>query len=83
MAEYGSNEFLLRQISASTGGKFNPNPADVFDAGGRSVPSTMELWPGLLGLAILLNLGELILRKGKGVLAAIRGREEAPARAAA
>ncbi len=82
LAEFGSNEFLLRQVSASTGGKYNPDPKDVFDPGGRSVPSTLELWPGLLGLAILLNLLELILRKGKGVLEAIRGREEPPARAA-
>ena len=28
----------------------------------------MQLWPVLLGLAILLNLVELILRKWKGVL---------------
>ena len=82
LGEFGSNEFLLRQVSASTGGKYNPEPESIFDAAGRSVPSTLELWPGLLGLAILLNLVELILRKGKGVLEAIRGREEPPARAA-
>ena len=28
----------------------------------------MQLWPGLLGLAILLNLAELVLRKWRGVL---------------
>jgi len=39
----------------------------VFDAGGRSIRSTMELWPGLLALAIALNLAELILRKWKGL----------------
>jgi uncharacterized membrane protein len=82
LSDYGSNEFLLRQVAASTGGRFNPDPKAVFDAGGRSVPSTLDLWPGLLGLAILLNLAELILRKGKGVLQAIRGAEENPARAA-
>jgi hypothetical protein len=31
----------------------------------------MELWPGLLGLAVLLNLAELVLRKWKGVLEAL------------
>ncbi|MGH9660489.1 MAG: glutamine amidotransferase, partial [Bryobacteraceae bacterium] len=71
--EYGSNEFLLQQISSATGGRFNPPPRDVFDAGGRSVPSTMRLWPGLLGLAVVLNLVELMLRKGRGVLEALRG----------
>jgi hypothetical protein len=32
----------------------------------------MELWPGLLALALALNLAELILRKWKGVLQALR-----------
>jgi uncharacterized membrane protein len=70
MTDYGSNEFVLRQISAATGGRFNPNPKDVFDPGGRSIPSTMELWPGLLALAVILNLVELVLRKGKSLFAA-------------
>jgi uncharacterized membrane protein len=69
MTDYGSNDFVLRQISAATGGRFNPNPKDVFDAGGRSIPSTMELWPGLLALAVALNLAELIMRKGKSLFA--------------
>jgi hypothetical protein len=37
----------------------------------------MELWPGLLALAILLNLAELIIRKWKGVLEALRPRPQA------
>jgi hypothetical protein len=72
MREYGNNEALLRQVAASTGGRFNPAPREVFDAGGRSIRSTMELWPGLLALAVTLNLAELILRKWKSVLAALR-----------
>ena len=63
MREYGNNEALLRQVAASTDGRFNPAPREVFDAGGRSIRSIMELWPGLLALAIALNLAELILRK--------------------
>ncbi|HLJ51331.1 MAG TPA: VWA domain-containing protein [Bryobacteraceae bacterium] len=61
--DFGSNEFLLRQIASYTGGRFSPSPSQVFDSGGRSIPSLMRLWPGLLGLAILLNLTELFLRK--------------------
>ena len=80
LTEYGSNEFLLRQIAASTGGRYNPDPRDVFDPGGRSVPAAMQLWPGLLALAVALDLAELVLRKGRGVLEALRGR---PAEAAA
>ena len=67
LLDYGSNEFLLREIAEFTGGRFNPPPAQVFDAGGRAEPSTMRLWPGLLGLAIALNLIELLLRKARAV----------------
>jgi Ca-activated chloride channel family protein len=68
MNEYGSDELLLRHVSEFAGGRFQPAPRDVFDAGGRSVASTMRLWPGLLALAILLNLLELIVRKWRGVV---------------
>jgi Mg-chelatase subunit ChlD len=67
LTEYGSNTELLRQIAASTGGRFNPSPREVFDPGGRSIRSMMELWPGLLVLAVALNLAELVMRKWKGV----------------
>jgi Ca-activated chloride channel family protein len=63
LADFGSNEFLLREIAGYTGGRFNPAPGQVFDPGNRAIPSTMRLWPGLLGLAILLNIAELFLRK--------------------
>ena len=68
LSDYGSNELLLRQVSEFTGGRFNPNPKDVFDPAGRSIASTMQLWPGLLVFGLLLNLMELILRKWKGIL---------------
>src|SRR5205814_9290570 len=61
MQEYGNNQQLLRQIAASTGGRYNPRPGDAFDSSGRSIATTMDLWPGLLALAVLLNLIELIL----------------------
>jgi uncharacterized membrane protein/uncharacterized protein YegL len=67
LLDYGSNQFLLREISEFTGGRYNPSPSQVFDAGGRAEPSTMRLWPGLIGLAIALNLVELILRKARAM----------------
>jgi secreted protein with Ig-like and vWFA domain len=76
MQEYGNNEQLLRQIAASTGGRYNPRPGDVFDAAGRTIRTTMELWPGLLALALLLNLVELVLRKWKGLLEALHLKEQ-------
>jgi Ca-activated chloride channel family protein len=80
MLEYGNNEDLLRRIAAATGGRFNPSPRDVFDAGGRGIRRAMDLWPGLLALAIALNLAELALRKWKGIGdAAVRRPQPAPA----
>jgi hypothetical protein len=69
--QFGSNEGLLRRISEYTGGRLNPQPPQVFDAAGRSVPGTMRLWPGLLAIAILFNLVELTLRKWDGIAATL------------
>jgi len=83
MQEYGANEPLLRQVAAATGGRFSPAPAQIFDAAGRTIPSVMQLWPGLLALALLLNLAELVLRKWKGLVDSIRRMRGAPAAAPA
>ena len=72
LREYGNDELLLRRVAEFTGGRFNPRPADVFEAAGKAIPSTLRLWPGLLGLAILLNLAELMLRKWRGVMETLR-----------
>jgi Ca-activated chloride channel family protein len=68
LADYGSNEALLKQVAEFTGGRFQPDPATVFSGGGRSIASSLQLWPGLLGLAVLLSLAELVMRKWKGVM---------------
>jgi Ca-activated chloride channel homolog len=68
LADYGSNEALLKQVADYTGGRFQPDPATVFSGGGKSIASSLELWPGLLGLAVLLSLAELVMRKWKGVM---------------
>ncbi|MBL0155868.1 MAG: VWA domain-containing protein [Bryobacterales bacterium] len=60
---YGSNPLLLQQLSAYTGGRYNPTAKQVFDPAGRSIPSTMRLWPGLLAAALILNLLELAWRR--------------------
>ena len=74
MVEYGNNEALLKEIASATGGHFRPDARQVFDAGGRSIAATMQLWPALLGLALLLNLAELVLRKSKGLLESLGWR---------
>jgi GMP synthase (glutamine-hydrolysing) len=45
----------------------------IGDPGGRFIAAILRLWPGLLGLAIVLNLIELALRKWKGIRATLRG----------
>ncbi len=74
MRQYGSNEGLLRRVAAYTGGRFNPDPKQVFDAAGRSIPGSLRLWPGLLAIAVLLNLAELIIRKWEGIASFFAGR---------
>ena len=77
LTDFGTNEILLKQLSSSTKGRYHPSPSAVFDAGGRSTPSTLRLWPGLLAIAIILNFAELLARKWKGL------REWLPARSPA
>jgi hypothetical protein len=72
LLDYGVNEPLLRQIAEATGGRYNPPVKALFDSGGRSIRSNMELWPGLLGLAILLNMAEVFLRKWRGLVQTLR-----------
>ncbi len=63
MLVHGNNEALLRQISDLTGGRFDPDSANVFRPDGRSTIRTWQLWPALLGLAVVLNIVELCIRK--------------------
>ncbi len=72
LQDYGSNEALLQQISALTGGRFRPSPDAIFDTGGRTVYAAWQLWPALLGLAIALNIAELIVRKWSGLVGRFR-----------
>lgn len=76
LVEYGNNPELLKQVSGFSGGRAEPKPADVFRGGGRQIETSLALWPLLLGLAILLNLAELFLRKGAGEYLQ-RGRSDA------
>lgn len=66
LAEYGSNPGLLENLARFTGGRSNPDPRQVFDPAGRALAASLRLWPALLALAILCNLGELALRKLRG-----------------
>ena len=56
---------------------FNPEIKKIFDPGGRSVPATVDLWPGFLALAIILDLIELVRRKWSGIIEAFHRPAEA------
>jgi Mg-chelatase subunit ChlD len=45
-------EPLLRWISESTGGRFNPSPSGIFDPDGRTVAVFLPLWPALVLFAL-------------------------------
>jgi Mg-chelatase subunit ChlD len=59
----GDNAKLLRDISAWTGGVFNPSPAQIFRAPSRALASWLTLWPGLLAVTLLFNLIEVFWRR--------------------
>jgi hypothetical protein len=72
LQDYGSNEMLLAQISNLTGGRFDPSPSAIFEAGGASILMPWRLWPAFLGLAIALTIAELVARKWSGLMQTFR-----------
>jgi len=67
LTEYGSNPALLKRVSEFTGGSFEPNAKSVYNANGRTLASSLSLWPGLLAFAVALNIAELVMRKWNGI----------------
>ena len=74
LADFGSNDLLLKSVALATGGRFNPPVEQLFDNGGHYTDSTLRLWPLLLALAILLNLIELAMRKWRGLVESFQSR---------
>lgn len=72
LQDRGSDTRLLKQISSFTGGRFNPALSSVFDSDGRKLYTHIQLWPALLGGAILLIITELIVRKWSGLTSRFR-----------
>jgi hypothetical protein len=60
---YPPNTELLRSISNETKGRFQPRTEDIFDAGGESTALPTPLWPYLAAFALLLYLGDVLLRR--------------------
>jgi Ca-activated chloride channel homolog len=68
LLDYGSNPDVLRQVSALSGGRFDPQPRDVFRSDGHFIPAVWRLWPGLLAFAIGVTILELAVRKWRGIV---------------
>ena len=60
---YPPNTELLRSISNETKGRFQPNAADIFNAGGETTALPTPLWPYLTALALVLYLTDVLLRR--------------------
>ncbi len=69
LQDYGANTTLLKQIATLTGGRVDPPVESIFDTEGRAMSTVWQLWPALLGLAIALNVAELVARKWGGLKA--------------
>ena len=54
---------LLRSIAETSGGRYDPRPADVFAPPQQSVRRTTPCWPYLLTLAALIFLVDLALKR--------------------
>lgn len=59
----GPNAPLLKNVSEVTGGRFNPVLRSIFDPDGHTAVRKIQLWPGLLAMAVLLLLVNWIPRK--------------------
>lgn len=60
---YPPNTDMLRSVSEQTGGKFQPEPREVFDPQGQTTSLPTPLWPLLAAAALLLYLGDVLLRR--------------------
>ncbi len=64
--EYGTleaDDALLAQAAEVTGGEASPSPDRLFDPADEEITTYEELWPQLLGLALLLFLLDLLFRR--------------------
>lgn len=57
------NERLLKAVAESSGGRFNPDPAQLFDDDHRRATRYTDLWPWLLSVAMILLVVDIALRR--------------------
>lgn len=78
-----TNEDLLTSVAEATGGKYNPNPADVFAPSEATAARATPLWPILTAIALFLFVIDVALRRIDFSLLSLRPRAWAANRRAA
>lgn len=58
-----ANEELLKSIALASGGRYDPQPSQVFDAGARTALRATPLWPYLVMAAAAIFLLDVALRR--------------------
>ena len=58
-----TDESLLREIARATGGRYAPQPADVFAPSQETVPRTVFLWRYVLIVAVVLLVIDVALKR--------------------
>ncbi len=58
-----TNEELLQAIASASGGRYDPRPVEIFDAGGRTAKRATPLWPYLVMAAAAIFLIDVALRR--------------------
>jgi hypothetical protein len=53
----------LRSISAATGGAFQPQGNEIFDAKGETTEYPVSLWPWLAAIVLVLYVADILLRR--------------------
>ncbi len=62
-SRFEPDKATLARIAEATGGRVDPAPTQVFDAGGEKIEYHEALWPRLVGAAVALFLLDLLLRR--------------------
>ncbi len=57
------NEDLLKRVSSTTGGRYNPDPAQIFAEMDRTANRALPLWPYLIMIVLGIFLADVALRR--------------------
>jgi len=71
-----TNEGLLRQLAAITGGKHSPTPRETMEVSRAKKTRPYEVGPGALMLAAFLFFGDVLVRRLPAVLVFVRERSK-------